>query len=549
MNLICKNCNKPFVYHRRKQHCSDECFSTWRRRPDVLDETKRRRSASNIIKYGVANAANSDEVKAKAKDTCIQKYGAISPTQNAEIWRKQRDTCMQRYGTENPLQNLELLARQQSTLYANYGVTVPTKSKVVMQKIKDTVLKRYGTDNPAKHTNVKSKMLETNLRKYGTNHAMQNPDVQTLARSGLSNFFYAQISEKLVSNHIIPAFTALEYTNQYDYREYQFACSICNSSFSDHLMNGHIPECPICKPKKPISIPEEELVEFLYSIDSTLGIDRHNRKLLSGLELDIYIPSKKLAIEFNGNYWHSEISGKKNKLYHVNKTENCEKLGIQLIHIFEDEWIYKTNIIKNKLRSLLEMNTSVSISKNKCEIREIDADIAINFLNAHHLRGADKSSIRLGAYAADILVAVMTFGAKRLPKDADSTVGVYEIYRYCSIDGGDELVSELVAYFIKTYSPTKITTYVDRRFSIRDRCGFSGCGFSFVANTSPTYWYIHPKNSLIREYRFKYRKSALESEVDVFDSEKTEWENMKVNGYDRVWDCGSLKYELIATSS
>ena len=77
MNLICKNCNKPFVYHRRKQHCSDECFSTWRRRPDVLDETKRRRSASNIIKYGVANAANSDEVKAKAKDTCIQKYGAI----------------------------------------------------------------------------------------------------------------------------------------------------------------------------------------------------------------------------------------------------------------------------------------------------------------------------------------------------------------------------------------------------------------------------------------------------------------------------------------
>ena len=71
------------------------------------------------------------------------------------------------------------------------------------------------------------------------------------------------------------------------------------------------------------------------------------------MELDIYIPENKLALEINGNYFHSELGGKKNKYYHVNKTELCESKNIQLIHIFEDEWLFKNDVIKKRIKKLV----------------------------------------------------------------------------------------------------------------------------------------------------------------------------------------------------
>lgn len=548
MNLICKNCNKQFEYHRRKQHCSNECFSEWRRRPDVLTETVRRRSVSNILKYGVANVAHLDEFKDKAKKTCQEKYGSNSPTQNAIIRQKQVDTCILRHGADNPQKNLDIRKKQQSTLFKNYGVAVPTKSERVMKKIKATVLRVYGTDNPAKNLDVKNKMRVTNFAKYGTEYTMQNPEIRKKANAGISNFFYGQICNRLKLANILPLFLASEYTNQRDYHEYPFRCQTCNTEFSDHLMHGHIPECPTCSPKKSISISEDEILEFIKSIDSTLKVERHNRKILSGLELDIYIPSKKLAIEFNGNYWHSEVSGKKNKRYHIHKTESCEKLGIQLIHIFEDEWIYKNDIVKNELRCLFADANSDMIDGSKCTVREIESGTSNKFLDMYHFRGADKSSIRLGTYYNSELVAVMTFGKTRLIKSGKAISGEYEIYRFGSKNTVSDIIPIFIEHFIKLYSPTKIIAHVDRRFSNINTCSYSTGGFSFVANTAPGCWYIHPKNSLIREHRVKYRKSVLATAVEVFDQTKTEWENMKINGYDRIWDCGHLKYEMVVNN-
>ena len=46
------------------------------------------------------------------------------------------------------------------------------------------------------------------------------------------------------------------------------------------------------------------------------------------------------------------------------------------------------------------------------------------------------------------------------------------------------------------------------------------------------------------EHRMQYQKHKLHKKLKAVDLQLTEWENMANNGYDRVWDCGNLVFEL-----
>jgi len=89
--------------------------------------------------------------------------------------------------------------------------------------------------------------------------------------------------------------------------------------------------------KSIISNIEKILYDWLKTYN--LNLKSNDRTILDGLELDIYLPEYKLGIEFNGLYWHSELF--KNKDYHLNKTLECKKRNIELLHIFEDDWMFK----------------------------------------------------------------------------------------------------------------------------------------------------------------------------------------------------------------
>lgn len=91
-----------------------------------------------------------------------------------------------------------------------------------------------------------------------------------------------------------------------------------------HRNNGS--GCPVCYSERNTSLPEFALFYYL----KTLGIEVvHSYKEL-GYELDIYIPSKKTAIEFDGYYWHKNKAQKDKK-----KNRQCEKDGIKLYRIRE----------------------------------------------------------------------------------------------------------------------------------------------------------------------------------------------------------------------
>ncbi len=298
---------------------------------------------------------------------------------------------------------------------------------------------------------------------------------------------------------------------------------------STHLEGKGCPKCG-----NSLSKSENEINEYLKSISITA--ETSNRTVLNGLELDIYIPSHNIAIEFDGLYWHSEIH--KDKKYHLNKTELCEKKGIQLIHIFEDEWIFKKNIVKSRLKNILGL-TSNKIFGRKTVVKEVETKQARLFFENNHLQGYTNSKIKVGLYYKDELVSCMLFSKPRI--GIGSSYDGYELTRFANLVNTNVIggASKLLKYFEKVYQPVEIRSYADRRWS--DGGLYDVLGFELSHINKPNYWYIEGNQ---RKHRFGYRKNILKKlGFDIKD--KTEHEICFDNGMYRIYDCGTLSYKKI----
>lgn len=168
------------------------------------------------------------------------------------------------------------------------------------------------------------------------------------------------------------------------------------------------------------STPERELKNYISNIYSG-SIIFNNKKVISPYELDIYLPEKNLAFEFNGNYCHNEemLSDKSitPKLYHQYKSLECRNKGIRLIHIFEYEW---NNLeIQSKIKDLINFlinGPSYRIYARDCLIEEISYKEAKGFLDKNHLLGSVQSSVNFGLTFKDEVIEVMTFSQSRFNK-------------------------------------------------------------------------------------------------------------------------------------
>jgi hypothetical protein len=169
-----------------------------------------------------------------------------------------------------------------------------------------------------------------------------------------------------------------------------------------------------------VSKEEESLLLYIQSIyDGKIQIS--NRSVLKGRELDIYLPDKNIAIEYNGLYshsykpWEATDSLIKGPKYHLNKTITCEENGIQLIHLYSDEWLLRKEIVQSVIKSKLELNQK--IYARKCKIIELDTHTKTTFLNQYHMQGEDRSKIKLGLFYNNEIVCVMTFTKARFNKN------------------------------------------------------------------------------------------------------------------------------------
>jgi len=398
------------------------------------------------------------------------------------------------------------MIRRKATSNEKYGVDHPMQNKEIYNKFRKTNLEKYGVEYPIKLDFFKNKQQQTNLEKYGVKYVSLSDDVRkkqilTKAKKTAQKFEQKFIDYDFDKNEI-----ELECVKNHTYKE--------KINFLYHRKCYDVELCTICN-KKGVSYSnkENQLLDFIRE-NYDGKIITSDRKILKPNELDIYLPELNLAFEFNGIYWHNELY--KDTNYHLLKTEKCIEKNIQLIHIWEDDWNLKQEIVKSMILNKFKKSKN-KIYGRKTEIKEVaDNKMIKAFLIKNHLQG---------------------FVERIVMRSKSKNDNEFELLRFCNKLNTNVLgsASKLFKYFIKNYDVNEIITYADRSHSKGNL--YDTLGFEFNQKTQPNYFYVIDKQ---RKHRFNYRKNILVEQG--YDKNMTEHEIMLSRNVYRIYDSGSLKF-------
>ena len=322
----------------------------------------------------------------------------------------------------------------------------------------------------------------------------------------------------------------------YDYSESQYVSAqtpiaircrthgIFHQPPNDHY-GGH--GCPACAKQK--SQPEIDIMEF---ISQYVGLTNRDRTILKPKEIDIYIPSKSLGIEYCGLYWH-RTRKRKPPTSHLSKLTAAQSAGVRLITIFEDEWIHKEKIVKSVLTKLLSPQKGITVLAGSCTLVELSELEAKTFFTEHSLSGHRQAFNYIGLLDDSIgLVSAAAFDVENgevLMSAVCSKPGV-------SVQGW---ISALATAGLRKLERTSVVSYVDRRwFTGTD---FLQAGFFLEQVIEPNYWYVAGNT---RINNLDISMDQLSNQLKKFNASLTEQENMLANGYHIIHDCGNLKMRL-----
>jgi len=303
-------------------------------------------------------------------------------------------------------------------------------------------------------------------------------------------------------------------------------CNVCGTKFYTRTSDSSrgLSACPNCNKNR--SKDEIEIAEFIKSFN--INVITNTRNIIDS-ELDIYIEKYNLAIEFNGIYWHNEKN--KNKNSHLNKYIQCKEKNIRLLQIFEDEWIYKKEIVKNIIKSALNKNRSSGA--RIYTIQQLPIKETKQFYEKYHIQGSCNGGISYCLMCGDEIMSSMTFSSVYSDRN-NKYDNVVELSRFASKHNISGAASRLFKKFIITHQPKGIITYSDHRY-------FTGriyekLKFKQEKTLNIDYQYV-VKNKRIHKSNF--RKSKLKKILgNDYDENKTEEEITKNLNIHKIWDAG-----------
>lgn len=254
-----------------------------------------------------------------------------------------------------------------------------------------------------------------------------------------------------------------------------------------------------------------------------------------GIEFDILVPEYNLAIEYNGLFYHHENAPGKSKNYHMNKTMMAEQHGIRLIHVFEDQWKEKSDVIKSMISNAMGFSGHKIYARDTV-VKEVSSKEAVFFFQKNHIQGYGKATYVYGLYQGIDLISGISISTPRFSRDYS-----WEIIRFASklntnCVGG---FSKLLSYVRKKHSGP-IVSYSDRTYSNGKL--YSKCGFELERTNPPSYWYIDP-NFQKRWPRTSFTKQRIVEKFGA-DESKSEGEIMEALGFKRIWNCGTQTWVL-----
>lgn len=418
-----------------------------------------------------------------------------------QILEKRIKTNLEKYGVTNTGQ-LENAKTAHKELYTDIN-----KVNRITSQIKDTKTKNHSNPNYNNSDKIKDTFRQKRSEGFWINKFPEK-NIQVLEDK--------QELEKLYKTHL-PGEIA-DYLNVHIQTVYKY-------------LNNH----GLRDPFK--SADETEIVRYIESLGIT-NIIRNTRKLLpSKKEIDIYLPDHKIAIEYNGVYWHHEDIPHITRDYHYKKFLECEQQGIQLITIFSNFWHSKKEIVKNILKIKLNLYKEQSIYARNCKIDYINSSLAKDFLNKNHIQGYTPSSVRVGLFFKNELVALMTFSKNRtgIGKNNQHT----ELVRFASSGRVVGAAGKLLNFYRKQYPGETIISYSDNEWSNGNL--YKVLGFYLDSDIKYSYWYLKSKEHRLY-HRFTFSKQKLVKQGH--DSSKSEAQITKDLGLLKVWDCGKKKWRL-----
>ena len=530
---LCR-CGKKLKYKYFTNGYGDYCSKKCAMSDEKIIKKRNENSKKTCLeKWGVDNVSQIDSVKLKIKQTCLEKYGKTNYTQTDEFKNSLKKHNLEKYGKDYYFQTDDYKEKVKKYSMEKYGLNHYVKSNDVKSKKNITCLERYGDINPICSDIVKEKSLKTNLEKYGyTNHMIFKKENNLLSDffKKLKIDYYKKISND--TYEILNIDSNILCVNHEDSHNFNISKQLFYLRYK-----RNVEVCTICNPLNGnnTSYLEKELLNFIKNNYSGKIIE-NSKGIIPPYELDIYLPDLGLSFEFNGLYWHNELNKPSN--YHRLKTDMCLDKNIQLIHIYEDDWVYKQDIVKSMIMNKLNM-TRNKIFARKCEIMEItDNKLVKNFLDNNHIQGFVNSVVKIGLFYNNEVVSLMTFGKLRKPMNSTSkNYKNFEMLRFCNrvdtnVIGG---ASKLFTYFIKNYNPETVVSYADRGYSNGNL--YLKLGFRLEHTTVPNYYYIIDK---IRKHRFGFRKDRLIK--DGYCPNKTEHEIMVERGYYKIYNSGNYKF-------
>ncbi len=308
----------------------------------------------------------------------------------------------------------------------NCSVDCKNKSKKRVLRTKKTCLNKYGVDSVLKSKNIMDKKWSTInkkiIKRFNDSGYTVLSSTKNVLKIRHSDGHVFSISRRQGINRLN---TNIEISTK---------LLPLSSSFSNY---------------------ELELRAFIESLN--IDFVCNSRKIIPPKEIDIYIPEYCLGVEFNGLFWHSDLFMPND--YHMNKTISANDKKIELLHVFEDEWISKNNIVKSIIKKRLNILTQFDITNHI--VKNVSNDDKRLFLLENNIFGDTYSDIDVGLFMNDKLLTILS-----IKKENDC----FNIVRFGdknnhNIKNG---TTELLNYVIKKYAPKKITYYDDLRFSEKE---------------------------------------------------------------------------------
>ena len=410
-----------------------------------------------------------------------------------------------------------------TTLKERYGEDYQA---TINAKRMETNLERYGVMYPLQNQAIRNQTHQTQITEHG-GVGFQNEQTRERAQQILLNKFgkksgnASSKNESVLSQFSDPDFIRFEYIEN----KKSILCLSKEYGVSCRAIRQRIQQNNIELQYNNISFPQQKLIKYFR--DNNIHFILNDRTVLQPRELDFYLPDHNLAIEVNGLWWHSDNYGWP-KNGHLFKTLKCNEQNIHLLHFWEFEINDKFDIVTSIINNFININQT--IYARKCQIVSIDCK---EFISTNHINGNAAAQYYYALKYNNEIVAAMSFGRPRYSKQAE-----YELIRYVNKQGINVVggASKLLKHFIKQINPNSIISYSDKRLFSGNM--YNKMGFNKLHTSKPNYHYFKEGTYKLMS-RVKFQKHKLNKILAIFDTNASEWNNMKNNGYNRVWDCGT----------